>query len=123
MPPYHVTDDVLLYLRVLATWAEQLVREPVAHLAQPQRDDLTTITQTIDDFRDHLLHNALQPDAHEEERRRLRHDLRNLLNLLMGFSYLNWRDETLPFTANQRSALHAIHQTGKQLLIHVEAIR
>ncbi|MGB1285145.1 MAG: histidine kinase dimerization/phospho-acceptor domain-containing protein [Aggregatilineales bacterium] len=58
------------------------------------------------------------------ERKQLRHELRNILNLVVGFSQMILREgDKSPLTMLQYATMQSIHLTGKKLLTLVDDIR
>ena len=55
--------------------------------------------------------------ADEREKRNIRHELKNLLNLVVGFSQIILHEkEASPLTMMQYSTMQSVYQTGKKLL-------
>lgn len=54
---------------------------------------------------------------------KLRHDLKNDLNLIVGFTHLQLRDKTSPLNIHQRTVLEYLYARGRALASLVNSIR
>lgn len=64
---------------------------------------------------------AHSPD--EATLQKIRHDLKNELNVIIGFSRIMLRETRSPLTPLQYATMATIHQTGVDLLNQVEQLR
>jgi hypothetical protein len=108
----------------LVNYCNALFNESNPRLSPSHRNDLETIQSAarkfqrmVDDNRQILLSNEngiLQ---------QIRHDLKNTLNLVIGFTSLLLRESQSPLTPLQYATVQSIFNTGKTLLIAVEKLR
>ena len=59
----------------------------------------------------------------ENQLQKLRHDLKNDLNLIVGFTHLQLRDKTSPLSPQLRLALEYIYSRGRTLASLVNCLR
>ncbi len=59
----------------------------------------------------------------EAQLQQLRHDLKNDLNLIVGFAHLQLRDEAAPLTSQQRIVLENLYARGRALATLVNFLR
>lgn len=94
------------------------------HLSALQREDLSAINEAIGKFivAAQASHTIIISSHDTEEKKRVRHDLRNHLNIVVGFSSLIIKelpDNLLLYMISIRQ----IYQTGEDLIICVDNIQ
>jgi hypothetical protein len=113
----------------LALTAEELVKytnaffnETSIVLPATHRDDLNTIHQAALRFQT-MIDNQTALPADEDALKQVRHDLKNVLNLVVGYSQLLIREKRSPLSPLQYATVLSVYHTGKTLLTEVDALR
>lgn len=117
----HSETDLIHAADSLCEWSNILLEE--APLTAQQREDITAINNAAKSFIKHAKNEqqTLSQSADAEAKKAVRHQLRNHLNIVVGFSQLLLAE--LPDNLLMHMViLRDIHQTGKDLLTHVDAI-
>jgi signal transduction histidine kinase len=114
----------------LMTMAQLLAQDaytlPIDGLNLPETYDqeLRTIQDAALRFNDRLT--LAQRDWagwDETHLQKLRHDLKNDLNLIVGFTHLQLRDKTSPLNGDQRTVLEYLYARGRTLASLVNSLR
>ncbi len=109
----------------LVNYCNALFNESNPRLSPSHRNDLETIQSAARKFH-HMLDDNRQMLTQSAENgllQQMRHDLKNTLNLVIGFTSLLLRESQSPLTPLQYATVQSIFNTGKTLLIAVEKLR
>lgn len=109
----------------LVNYCNALFNENNHHLSANHHNDMETIRAAAHKFHrmlDDNHHLVMQP-GDGAVLQQLRHDLKNTLNLVIGFTSLLLRESRSPLTPLQYATVQSIHNTGKTLLTAVENLR
>lgn len=106
----------------LIGWSGQLLQK--APLNATQRSDLRAINQAAKEFSSSVQTRLPQisPDAHPDELQRVRHDLLNNLNIVVGFSQILVREMPDNLLLHMLT-IRQIFTRGKDLMEQVRTIR
>ena len=110
----------------LMYWAQLLEKADATHSSTMQRLDIQTVYDASLDFQQHVEASIdiIRYGQDAELLRRLRHDLRNILNLIIGFSYMLLRQESqLTLSPTQAEAARNLSQLGDALIQTVDYLR
>lgn len=109
----------------LINYCNALFNENNPRLSASHHNDMQTIQAAA-----HKLHRMLDDNrqllmqaGESTLLQQLRHDLKNTLNLVIGFTSLLLREARSPLTPLQYATVQSIHNTGKTLLTAVENLR
>jgi hypothetical protein len=103
-------------------WAKKILEDD--SLTQTQRDDLQAIHTAANRFMEYtysnaaIIHNSVSP----KEKQRIRHDLRNHLNIMKGFSRLFVKQLPDNLLIHMKS-IRKIYATSQKLIEQVDEIR
>lgn len=108
----------------LVNYCNALFNENNPRLSPSHRNDLETVQAAARKFQRMLDDNrALLQSGENGVLQQFRHDLKNTLNLVIGFTSLLLRESQSPLTPLQYATVQSIFNTGKTLLIAVEKLR
>ena len=120
----NASDTLLKTAADLEKWSAKVLKD--APLSKQQRMDIEIVLQAVQQFQT-FLHAELPivdnfPDADSAELQRVRHQLLNHLNIIVGFTRIIVRD--LPDNLLMHMAtIRKINETGQGLIERVNAMR
>lgn len=117
----HPQSDLIETAQTIQKQSSKILKR--AYLTELQRQDLQAITIATTAFLDDTLANLniIQSDD-VEAKRHVRHQLRNHLNIIVGFSQIILKE--LPDNLLLHMAiLRQIHQAGRDLITRVDSIQ
>jgi hypothetical protein len=102
-------------------WAKKILEDD--SLTQTQHDDLYAIYTSANRFMEYTYSNAaIINSANPKEKQRIRHDLRNHLNIMKGFSRLFVKQLPDNLLIHMKS-IRKIYATSQKLIEQVDEIR
>lgn len=119
----HVIDhDLITDAQHVAQWSQTLLT--TADLTPEQKDDLIAVSEAAKNFITFAKTEwtVIEGDAPQTDKQRVRHQLRNHLNIVVGFSKLLVKQ--LPDNLLlHMTTVRKIQKTGQKLMQRVEAIQ
>lgn len=102
----------------------ELQQPTLLPLTDRVRSDLRMLKDGIEEFHRRFKReqDVLRTSTDADKVRRIRHDLRNALSLVVGFAALLLREIPPPFTPPQRTALTDLEACARELLALVTSI-
>jgi hypothetical protein len=116
------TTELVLTAEELVNYTTAFFNETSVVLPATHHADLNTIHEAAQRFQTMLDTHAALP-ADEASLKQIRHDLKNILNLVVGYSQLLIREKRSPLTPLQYATVLSVYHTGKTLLVGVDALR
>jgi len=109
----------------LVNYCNAMFKERNAKITRERQIDLETIHGAGMRFQKKAgdVSYALMAVSDATSLQKLRHDLKNELNVIIGFSRLILRETRSPLTPLQYATVGTIHQTGMDLLALVDQLR
>ena len=118
----HLDTGIITLAESVCRWSLALLDK--APLTDDQREDIVAIHTASQEFVDYASSqlSSLTVDSDIDTRKRIRHQLRNYINIIIGFSSLIVKD--LPDNLlMDMVTVRKIHDTGEMLRIQVDAIQ
>ncbi|MCU0514909.1 MAG: hypothetical protein MUE40_20325 [Anaerolineae bacterium] len=109
----------------LVRYCQALFNERNPRLNAAQQTDLVTLYEAAVRFQKKSSNAMfrLSQNADEAILQRMRHDLKNELNIIIGFSRLMLREIRSPLTPLQYATMSTIYQAGMDLVTLVDTLR
>jgi|GEM_PF-5080273 len=119
-----VQKDLQTRTATLYSQLTPLADEIHPQLSETLQLDLQTLMQSMQTFQEKLINlpNLNRP-MDDLELRVVRHDLKNVLNIMVGFSFVMLRDITEMITEQQLSTLQLILSDSQALIEIVDQLR
>ena len=120
-----IVTEVESLAETLVSYCNAMFNEKNPKMTPEHQTDMETIHGAGVRFQKKTGHIAYRLDAAEDSTalQKIRHDLKNELNIVIGFTRLILREIRTPLTPLQYATVGTIHQTGVDLLALVEQIR
>lgn len=113
----------------LTRYIRALFNEDINHLPDTYQQDLNALSRASDDLTALIsdlddLSQSTPDETTDAQIQKLRHDLRNALNLIVGFSRIMLKEGfQSPLSLLQYATLQSVNQTGQTLLDQVDGLR
>lgn len=117
-----VDTKIIELAEAIGDWSKKLLDK--APLTDDQREDIDAINQASLDFINYASSQikTMPLDVDSETKQKVRHQLRNHLNIIIGFSRLIVKD--LPDNLlMDMVTVRKIHDTGEMLMVQVDSIQ